>query len=119
MSVTKLLLSGFLVASGLILGAFTLHAAFAPKWEVQASAVSRPYSRPQPVELPPEADRVVARDVPDNWAPRLIKAPDPRPAAVVDPKAADAKKKLAEKKKKKEEPQTVFSWLGSLFNKTP
>ena len=30
MSVTRLLLSGLLVASGLILGAFTLHGAFAP-----------------------------------------------------------------------------------------
>ena len=37
MSVAKLLLSGLLVASGLILGAFTLHAAFAPEWEVRAS----------------------------------------------------------------------------------
>jgi hypothetical protein len=120
MSVTKLLFSGFLVASGLILGAFTLHGAFAPEWEVQASAPSRSYGRPQPVEPLPEPDRGVVADVPDNWAPRLIKAPDHRPPAALDPKAAEAKKKLAEKKKKKqEEPQTVFSWLAGLLNKTP
>ena len=56
MSVTKLLFSGLLVASGLILGAFTLHGAFAPEWEVQASA-SAAYGVPQPAEPLQEPDR--------------------------------------------------------------
>jgi hypothetical protein len=124
MSVTKLLLSGLLVASGLILGAFTLHARFAPEWEVQASAAG-PYSKPQPVDVLLEPDRMAASDVPDNWAARLIKA-DPRPPAAADAEAAKAKRKLAEKKqaekrpkadKTKEEEQTVFSWLAGLLAK--
>jgi|RhiMetdeSRZDD1v2_1073273.scaffolds.fasta_scaffold186533_3 hypothetical protein len=123
MSVAKLLLSGLLVASGLILGAFTLHATFAPEWEVQASATARSYARPPSAQASQEPDRVTGADVPDNWAPRLIKAPDPKPPAAPDAKAADAKKKLAEKNEKKkqkakqEEPQTVFSWLSGLLNK--
>jgi hypothetical protein len=114
MSVARLLLSGLLVASGLILGAFTLHAILAPEWEVQATAAVRS----QRAEVP----RVVAADVPDNWAPRLVKVPDPKPPAATDPKTAEAKKKLAEKNEKKkkakqDEPQTVFSWLTGLLNK--
>jgi hypothetical protein len=35
MSVAKLLLSGLLAASGLLLGAFTLHGYFDPQWAVQ------------------------------------------------------------------------------------
>jgi len=119
MSVAKLLLSGFLVAGGLILGAFTLHATFAPEWEVQASAAFRPAVVPQPADASQEPDRVAVADLPDNWAPRLIKAPDPKPPAATDPKAAEARKKLAEKKKKpkQEEQQTVFSWLAGLLTK--
>jgi hypothetical protein len=125
MSVAKLLLSGVLVASGLILGAFTLHAAFAPAWDVQASAAARRDARPQPpAEVFQEADRIAATDVPDNWAPRLIKTPDPKLPVMTD--ADKAKKKPAEKndkndkkkKAKQEEPQTVFSWLAGLLNKS-
>jgi hypothetical protein len=123
MSVTKLLLSGLMVASGLILGAFTLHARFAPEWEVQASAAGRPDGRPLSADVPQMPDRTTASDVPDNWAPRLIKS-DPRPPAVSDVEAAKAKKKLADKKpaEKRQKPdtakpeqQTVFSWLTGLL----
>ena len=42
MSVARLLLSGLLVASGLILGAFTLHGYFDPQWlERQAAAAGQ------------------------------------------------------------------------------
>lgn len=125
MSVAKLLLSGVLVASGIILGAFTLHAAFAPAWDVQAFAAVRREARPQPAaEVFQERDRIIAADVPDNWAPRLIKTPDPKPPVTTD--ADKAKKKLAEKNEKndkkkrakQEDPQTVFSWLAGLLNKS-
>ena len=126
MSVAKLLLSGLLVASGLILGAFTLHAWLAPEWEVQASGAARPYGKTQPVDALAEPDRVAAGDVPDNWAPRLTKT-DPKSAAALD-EAAKAKKRLADKKlaekrqktdKGKQEEQTVFSWLSGLLSKSP
>jgi hypothetical protein len=122
MSVAKLLLSGLLVASGLILGAFTLHAWFAPEWEVQAFPAPR---NPQPIEALAGHDRVPAGVVPNNWAPRLIKS-DPKPPAVSDVEAVKAKKRLADKKlaekrqktdQPKQEEQTVFSWLTGLLNK--
>ena len=120
MSVAKLLLSGLLVASGLILGAFTLHARFAPGWDVQASA-ARPYGKPRPTDALPEPDRGAAGGVPDNWAPRLTKT-DPKAAS---DEAAKAKKRLADKKlaekrqkpdKSQQEEQTVFSWLSGLLS---
>jgi hypothetical protein len=126
MSVSRLLLSGLLIASGIILGAFTLRAMVAPEWKVQASAVVRPYAKPKPADTHQESDRAAAADVPDNWAARLVKAPDPKPAPPTDAKAAEAKKKLAEKQKPKqegeeeeEESQTVLSWLQSLLNDSP
>jgi hypothetical protein len=124
MSVAKLLLSGLLVSSGLILGAFTLHARFGPEWEVQASSAARPYGKIQPVGALTEPDRVAAGDVPDNWAPRLTKT-DAKSAAAAD-EAAKAKKRLADKKlaekrqkddKAKPEEQTVFTWLSGLLSK--
>jgi len=126
MSVAKLLLSGLLVSSGLILGAFTLHARFGPEWEVQASAATRPYGKIQPADALTEPDRVAAGDVPDNWAPRLTKT-DAKAAAAVD-EAAKAKKRLADKKlaekrqkadKAKPEEQTVLTWLTGLLSKAP
>jgi hypothetical protein len=123
MSVAKLLLSGLLVASGLIVGAFTLHARFAPEWEVQASAAARIYGKARSVGAR-APDRLTASDVPDNWEPRLIRA-EPSPPAATD-EAAKAKKKQTEKKlaekrqkpdKPKQEEQTGFSWLTSLLYK--
>jgi hypothetical protein len=128
MSVAKLLLSGLLVASGLILGAFTLHAWLAPEWEVQASAAVGRYGKPQAVDALPEPDRAAAGDVPDNWAPRLTKTdpkPDSKPAAASD-EAAKAKKRPAEKKPaekqqqkadKAKDEQTLLSWLSGLISK--
>lgn len=122
MSVARLLLSGLLVASGLILGAFTLHGHFAPQWEVHATVPAERETARPPSDLPEERDRAAPSDiVPDRWAPQLVKA---------EPTTADAKarkrspeKKVAEKRpaqkkdsaKTEEEPQTVFSWLSSLL----
>jgi hypothetical protein len=121
--VAKLLFSGLLVASGLILGAFTLHASLAPGREALAPA-SRASGKPQPVDISPEADRTTARGVPDNWAPRLIKArpkPEAKPPAAADAEAAKAKRKPAADKQQKaeqakQEEQTVFSWLAGLLS---
>jgi hypothetical protein len=121
MSLARLLLSGFLVASGLILGAFTLHNRFAPTWEVQATG-----PRERDGEL---SAAVQARDRPraaesafGDWTPQLVRAKpevatDVRPAAKVRKRL---EKKLAEKrpktdKDKPEEPQTVFPWLWNLL----
>lgn len=125
MSVAKLLLSGLLVASGLILGAFTLHARFAPEWEVQASAVTGRDGRPLQVHAHPEQVPGAMDEVPNNWAPRLVKT-DPKPSAAAETEAAKAKKRLADKKqaekrpkpeKTKQEEQTMFSWLTGLLSK--
>jgi hypothetical protein len=125
MSVAKLLLSGFLVASGLIVGAFTLHARIAPRWEVHAYAAARPYGKPQSVDVLQEPDWIAASVVPDNWTPRLIKS-DPKPSPVADAETAKAKKKLADKKlaEKRQTPEkvqqeypTLFSWLADQWKK--
>jgi hypothetical protein len=122
MSVAKLLLSGLLVASGIIIGAFALHARFAPQWEVQASAGI--YGKAQPVDVVRVPHRATAREVPDNWEPRLIRS-EPKPPTAMDD-AAKAKKRQTEKKitekqqtpdKAKQQEETVFSWLTGLLYK--
>jgi hypothetical protein len=127
MSVAKLLLSGLLVASGLILGAFTLHGHFAPQWEVQATAPAARNKALSPADPIHEKSRGVPGGIaPDSWAPQLVKAEAPDPAAAdAEAKARKrlaekklAEKRLAQKKDKaepEEEPQTVFSWLSSLL----
>jgi hypothetical protein len=121
MSVARLLLSGFLVASGLILGAFTLHNRFAPTWEVQATG---PRERDGELLAAGQArDRPRATESAlGDWTPRLLRA-EPEAETKVGPAAKVRKrleKKLAEKrpkneKDKPEEPQTVFPWLWNLL----
>jgi hypothetical protein len=123
MSVARLLLSGFLVASGLILGAFTLHNQFAPKWEVQATG-----PRERDGELLAAAqgrDRPrAAESALGDWTPQLVRAA-PEAETEVGPAAKARKrleKKAADKRPKKEEdkpeePQALFPWLWNLLAK--
>jgi hypothetical protein len=129
MSVAKLLLSGLLVSSGLILAAFTLHRHFASEWEVQATVPTDSEREPRPAVLQERRSGADDGTVSDNWAPQLIRADDPPSAA--DAEAAKARKRLLQKKlaekrqaqkkdkDKAEEPQTVFPWLLSLFKTAP
>jgi hypothetical protein len=121
MSVARLLLSGFLVASGVILGAFTLHNQFAPKWEVQATgprerdgellAAARERDHPR-----------AAQSALGDWTPQLMRA-EPEAETYVGPATKVRKrpeKKLADKrpkqeKDKPEEPQALFPWLWNLL----
>ena len=125
MSVAKLLLSGLLVASGIILGAFTLHGYFAPRWEVQATAMTED-GVPQTAGVFQEQSRPApGAIVPDRWTPKLMRAePDAEAEAVkarkrqAEKKAAErrlAQKKPKEEEEKEEEPQTVFPWLWNLL----
>jgi hypothetical protein len=100
MSVARLLFSGLLVASGLILGAFTLHGHFAPRWAPQIEAAS-------PGASGWEARALVTGDVASPDKARLLKAGvqagsvAPRvakPAADTKARKRLAEKKLAEKR---------------------
>jgi hypothetical protein len=118
MSVAKLLLSGLLVASGLILGAFTLHGYFDPQWlERQAAAAGQrlPASEAKWVTSVQDRGRVmsvVAKGTegakPAKPAPKAETKADTKPEAKPPSQAnADAEKarrrlaakKLAEKRK--------------------
>jgi hypothetical protein len=121
MSVARLLLSGILVASGLILGAFTLHNQFAPKWEAQATG---PRERDgEPLAAVQRRDRPrAAEGALGDWTPQLVRAApeaesDAGPAAKVRKRLA---KKVADKRPQKEEdkpeePQALFPWLWNLL----
>ena len=124
MSVIRLLISGLLVASGLVLAAFTLHGAF-DGGQVQASG--GPPLKPWSTNTFATGGRVVAASA----APRSEsgKAPPPQSGSQPDAKppaaaASDAKsarkKKRAEKRaseqaqKSKPAPQqTAFQWPWS------
>jgi hypothetical protein len=123
MSVAKLLLSGFLVAGGLILGAFTLHRHFAPQGEAQTIALLEADIAPRAAdavrgEPPRPAAGVIA---PDKWTARLVRAESEADAAAKAQKRQAAEKKAAEKRqaqkkaKEEEEPQTVLPWLWNLI----
>jgi hypothetical protein len=121
MSVAKLLLSGLLVASGLILGAFTLHGYFDPEWlERQAAAAGQrsPAGVPKWSTSVDDRNRVMSI-VPEGSGPSKPAKPGPNPDARADARAdakppsradADAEKarrrlaakKLAEKRKAEE-----------------
>jgi hypothetical protein len=125
MSVAKLLLSGLLVASGLILGAFTLHGYFDPEWlERQAAAAGQrsPAGMPKWSTSVDDRSRVMSI-VPEGSGPSKPAKPGPNPDARADARAdakpdarppsradADAEKakrrlaakKLAEKRKAEE-----------------
>jgi hypothetical protein len=106
MSSARLLFSGSLVASGLILGAFTLHGTFdhrtgrqGPQPQAEPKAINAFQTRTQvaPVE------RVAQDAIPQ---PALVKSearPEPKAADAMSPEAkaarAEARRKLAEKRK--------------------
>jgi hypothetical protein len=117
MSVTRLLLSGLLVASGLILAAFTLHGAFDPHWPMHASGATGPALKPW------STNTVIKPDA----APQAAPAQDAKATADARAAALARKKKLAEKRraekqlaeqKAKEQPQQAalqwpWNWLGN------
>ena len=136
MSLIRLLLSGLLVASGLILGTFTLLGYFDPQWErrqAQAAAVpdrSGEAGRPITASESKNRSRFVARtERPDPGSkPQAATSATVRtPAPVPTPKTADAKpaakpsnkSKVADKAKKAPPPQqqqASFVWPWNLFN---
>jgi hypothetical protein len=129
MSVARLLLSGLLVASGLILGAFTLHGAFAPQLPLlmQATGPRGPVGEAWVTTTRAAAGSAVVQKAD---TPRLQPASqqDAKPAstAAADAKAAEEKarrrqaaKRRAEKRlteaqkveKAKQQPQqATFQW---------
>jgi hypothetical protein len=109
MSSLRLLLSGSLVASGLILGAFTLQGAFDPQWrQKQVQAAGRPETPNGPKVNAFQTRTQFAgggRDGQDA-APKAVKAgarPEAKPADTMtaEEKAARAaaRRKLAEKRR--------------------
>jgi hypothetical protein len=112
MSVAKLLLAGLLVASGLILGAFTLHGYFDPQWlERQAAAAGQRLPAGEARWVTSVQDRgrvmsVVAKGAegaqPAKTAPKAdTKAdakPDAKPPGRADADAEKARRRLAAKK---------------------
>ena len=103
MSSAKLLLSGSLVAGGLILGAFTLHGYFDPQWlqrQVQATSPRAFQSRSHPVATTAAPQDMAAQ-------PQDVKASARPDAKSADAKAAAARaaarRKLAEKKRAEKE----------------
>jgi hypothetical protein len=121
MSVAKLLLSGFLVAGGLILGAFTLQRHFAPEGETRTIALIEAGIAPRAADTVREPSRPAPGVIaPDKWTARLVRAESEADAAAKAQKRQAAEKKAAEKrqaqkKAKEEEPQTVFPWLWNLI----
>jgi hypothetical protein len=140
MSVAKLLLSGLLVASGLILGAFTLHGYFDPQWlERQAAAAGQrmPASEAKWVTSVQDRSRVmsvVAKGAeatqPAKTAPKADAKSDAKPPSQADADAEKAKRRLAAKKlaekrkteeaqkaeKAKESQQATFQWPWNWFS---
>jgi len=107
MSSAKLLLSGSLVACGLILGAFALHGYFDPQWQqkqVQAAGRHEPPSEPKAVNAFQTRTRFVSgENIAQDAAPQIVKASVKPGAKSADTKAAAAtaavRRRLAERKK--------------------
>jgi flagellar biosynthesis GTPase FlhF len=107
MSVAKLFLSGILVASGLVLGAFTLHGYFDPRWHLRQTEAAETRARVSgawTTSTHVAAGHAVAREV-ATAQPRAEKTGFRPDAAAPNPEAAEAKaaevkarKRLAEKK---------------------
>lgn len=121
MSSLRLLLSGSLVASGLVLGAFTLHGAFDPQKSQKRAGASEPKGI--------DAFRTTTEPAgSDKGAVKAVARPEAKPADTMtaEEKAAraEARRKLAEKRraervekekaaKAKEEPppqQATLTW---------
>jgi hypothetical protein len=133
MSLFRLLLSGLLVASGLILGAFTLHGYFDPQWaqrQTQAAAKADRAAGPKGLNTFPNrtrfitsrADRADPDSRPQASAGTITRAHNPQgsiKAADTKPAAKPASKRAAEKAKKAPPPQqqqASFVWPWNLFN---
>jgi hypothetical protein len=132
MSVAKLLLSGLLVASGLILGTFTLHGYLDPQWLQRQMQAANPHDSGAKWVLSIEEQSPSEAEIaPEEGGPRHgpIKtalrpdAADAKAAAAKAKKLADkklAEKKLAEKRRaeQKAKEQTAsqwpWNWLSSL-----
>jgi len=107
MSSARLLLSGFLVAGGLILGAFTLHGYFDPQWPQKQGSVASPRETPQePKAIAAFQTRTKFVASPDPAAQlQVVKAtaqPDAKPADVLADDASAAATKAAARKKQAE-----------------
>jgi hypothetical protein len=103
MSVARLLVSGVMVASGLLLGAFTLHGYLDPQWQqrqMQAARVTEPWA----ASTRPVAGGALVTGTPASPRPTPAKAaakpaaPGPEQAEA-QAAAAKARKLLAEKKR--------------------
>jgi type IV secretory pathway VirB10-like protein len=137
MSVAKLFLSGILVASGLILGAFTLHGYFDPRWQLRQTEAAETRARVSgawTTSTHVAAGHAVAREV-ATAQPRADRTGLKPDAAAPNPEAAEAKaveakarkrlaeQKLAEKRQAEEarkaekaaEQQTTFKWPWNWF----
>ena len=131
MSVVRLLLSGVLVAGGLVLGTFTLHGYLDPNWTQSQLAASAAGGKPPAVVQSnpkqfPNRSRFVATDAAAVLKPQKVKAGS-RPAATRAAvkrsarKAAAAqptvRKKIAAKRKPPQAQQASlqFPWNWKLF----
>ena len=140
MSVAKLLLSGLLVASGLILGAFTLHGYFDPQWlERQAAAAGQrlPAGEAKWVTSVRDRGRVMSivsegtgPSQPAKPAPKADPKADTKPPSQADADTEKARRRLAAKKlaekrkaeeaqkaeKAKQSQQATFQWPWNWFS---
>ncbi len=128
MSVGTMLLSGVLVASGLVLGTFTLHGYLDPDWAQKQLAASAAPSKPAAVvqtatEQFPSRSRFVASDAATTQRPSPVKAsttpaavaqPGTKTAAAKPPPKPAARKKTADKSKQQQTPPaqqaSLFPW---------
>jgi hypothetical protein len=137
MSVVKLFVSGVLVASGLILGAFTLHGYFDPQWQVRqmraaetSGRVSGAWATSTHVAVGRTAAKAVASAQPITEKTGLKPDAGPPHTEAAEAKAAAAKarkrlaeKKLAEKRQAEEvrkveeatQQQATFQWPWNWF----
>jgi hypothetical protein len=123
MSVAKLLLSGLLVANGLILGAFTLHGYFDPQWlERQAAAAGQRSPAGVPKWTTSVEDRgrvmsIVSEGKGPSQPAKAAPKADTKPPSQADADAEKARRRLAAKKladkRKAEEAQKAEKAKGS------
>ena len=127
MAMLRLLLAGFLIASGLILGAFTLHGYLDPSWpqnRMQAANAQPAVANPAVPEPAQTRNQFVARQAEPQGPPPspVVKAnakpaptPEPRTEAKAPSKPA-VKKKVAEKAERPvkaappQQPPVGFPW---------
>jgi hypothetical protein len=124
MSSARLCLAGLLVASGLALGAFTLHGYFDPQWEAKQTQTADPRSAPPAKAVPAQhgRSRFIAREERPATPPRMTTAtpatpPSPAKAAAGPAKSVPPRKKVAEKAKPApSQQQASFFWPWNPFS---